>query len=86
MSDQPVIAVAVSEASLPCASQRGLSNCPGAICELPQPMEQPHMSSVPCIIHFWTLRACSSRQQLSSCTGWPQCCAVFLDAYGHRGD
>lgn len=78
MSEQPVIAEAISGASLPCVSQHNLSCCPGAVQELAQPREQPHTGSVPSITQFWTLRARSSSYQLS-CAGWPHLSAGGAD-------
>lgn len=83
MSEQPVVAGAISSASLPYVSERGVSHCPGTIWELAQPREQPHAGGLPSITRFWTLRGCSSRHWLS-CAGWPQCWAVFLDACERR--
>lgn len=69
MSEQPMIAGAISGASLPCASQHALSRCPGAVQEPSQPREQPHAGSVPSITPFWTLRARSSSHWLSVMVG-----------------
>lgn len=78
-----MITGAIPGASLPCESKCSLSRCPGTGQELAQPRKQPHTGGVPSITQFWTLRARSSRHQLS-CAGWPHCQAVFLDAHEHR--
>lgn len=71
MSEQPVIAGAISGASLPCASQWGLSHLPGATREPAQPEGQARAGSVPSVTHIWTSAAHSSRHWLS-CAAGPQ--------------
>lgn len=68
MSEQPVIAGAISGASLPCASQCSLSHFTGAIRSQHSPGDSPMQPSV---TQIWALTAHSSRHWLS-CAGWPQ--------------
>lgn len=71
MSEQPVIARAISGASLPCTRQCGLSHFPDASWEPAQPKGQPCAGCVPSVTQTWPVTAHSSRHWLF-CAGWPQ--------------